>query len=101
MKFQNKQRQVSVFKTHIMSIQVQVDNDDLDLALEQLRIKSYYLTTHHWYKKCHDYHNKPPSKSRKKTDMKLLIGHSQVLANDPLAQRLKIHLEDYYQVIKK
>ena len=80
-----------------MSIQVQVKDDDLDLALEQLRIKSYYLTTHHWYKKCHAYHDKPPSKNRKKVDMKLLIGHSQVLDDDPLADRLNIHLEEHYQ----
>ena len=80
-----------------MSIQVQVKDDNLDLALEQLRIKSYYLTTHHWYKKCHAYHDKPPSKNRKKADMKLLIGHSQVLDDDPLADRLNIHLEEHYQ----
>ncbi len=80
-----------------MSIQVQVKDDDIDLALEQLRIKSYYLTTHHWYKKCHAYHDKPPSKNRKKADMKLLIGHSQVLDDDPLADRLNIHLEEHYQ----
>ncbi len=79
-----------------MSIQVQVKDDDLDLALEQLRIKSYYLTTHHWYKKYHAYHDKPPSKNRKKADMKLLIGHSQVLDDDPLALRLKIHIEEHY-----
>lgn len=79
-----------------MSIKVDVKDDNLDLALEQLRIKSYYLTTHHWYKKCHAYHDKAPSKKRKKTDMKLLMGHRDVLADDPLADRLEIHLEACY-----
>lgn len=84
---------MSVCKTRFISVQVQEEN--VNLALEQLRIKSYYLTTHHWYKKCYAYHNKPPSKSRKKTDMKLLIGHRQVLQDDPLAERLDIHLEEH------
>lgn len=84
-----------------MSIKVHVKDDDLDLALEQLRIKSYYLTTHHWYKKCHTYHEKPPSKKRKITDMKLLIGHRQVLEDDPLAERLDIHLEQHYLKINQ
>ncbi|MDM1247457.1 hypothetical protein HX005_08645 [Acinetobacter sp. R933-2] len=84
-----------------MSIKVHVKDDDLDLALEQLRIKSYYLTTHHWYKKCHVYHEKPPSKKRKTTDMKLLIGHRQVLEDDPLAKRLDIHLEQHYLKINQ
>lgn len=84
-----------------MSIKVHVKDDDLDLALEQLRIKSYYLTTHHWYKKCHAYHEKPPSKKCKTTDMKLLIGHRQFLKDDPLAERLDIHLEQYYLKINQ
>ena len=84
-----------------MSIKVHVKDDDLDLALEQLRIKSYYLTTHHWYKKCHTYHEKPPSKKCKTTDMKLLIGHRQVLKDDPLAERLDIHLEQHYLKINQ
>ena len=28
--------------------------------------------------------------------MKLLIGHSQILEDDPLADRLNIHLEQHY-----
>lgn len=80
-----------------MSIQVIVQNDNIDLALEQLRIKKYYLQTNHWYKKCQDYQDKPPSKSRKKSELKLLHGHSQILEDDPLALRLKIHIEEHYQ----
>lgn len=80
-----------------MSIQVQAKDDNLDLALEKLRVKKYYLETNHWYKKCHVYHNKPPSKNRKKSELKLLHGHSQILEDDPLALRLKIHIEEHYQ----
>ena len=29
--------------------------------------------------------------------MNLLIGHRQVLDDDPLAERLEIHLEEHYQ----
>ncbi|WP_010113329.1 hypothetical protein [Acinetobacter sp. P8-3-8] len=79
-----------------MSIQVIVQNDNIDLALEQLRIKKYYLQTNHWYKKCQNYHEKPPSKNRKKTEKKLLMGHSQILEDDPLALRLNIHIEEHY-----
>ena len=84
-----------------MSIQVIVQDDNIDLALEQLRIKKYYLQTNHWYKKCQDYQDKPPSKSRKKSELKLLHGHSQILKDDPLAIRLKIHIEEHYLEIDK
>lgn len=80
-----------------MSIKVIVQEDNIDLALEKLRVKKYYLNTNHWYKKCQNYHEKPPSKSRKKSELKLLHGHSQILADDPLALRLKIHIEQHYQ----
>ncbi|MBJ9955074.1 MULTISPECIES: hypothetical protein [unclassified Acinetobacter] len=82
-----------------MSIKVIVKDDNLDLALEQLRVKKYYLETDHWYKKCQNYHEKPPSKSRKKSELKLLHGHSQILEDDPLALRLKIHIQEHYQTI--
>ncbi|ATZ64291.1 hypothetical protein [Acinetobacter bereziniae] len=80
-----------------MSIKVLVKDDNLDLALEKLRVKKYYLETNHWYKKCQNYHEKPPSKSRKKNELKLLHGHSQILEDDPLSLRLKIHIEEHYQ----
>lgn len=82
-----------------MSIKVIVKDDNVDLALEQLRVKKYYLETNHWYKKCQNYHEKPPSKSRKKSELKLLHGHSQILEDDPLALRLKIHIQEHYQTI--
>lgn len=88
---------MSVFKTQNMSIKVLVKDDNLDLALEKLRVKKYYLETNHWYKKCQNYHEKPPSKSRKKNELKLLHGHSQILEDDPLSLRLKIHIEEHYQ----
>ncbi len=88
---------MSVFKTQNMSIKVIVKDDNLDLALEKLRVKKYYLETNHWYKKCQNYHEKPPSKSRKKNELKLLHGHSQILEDDPLSLRLKIHIEEHYQ----
>ncbi|RYL26717.1 hypothetical protein [Acinetobacter piscicola] len=79
-----------------MSIQVIVQDNNLDLALEQLRIKAYYLNTDHWYKKCHDYRDKPPSKKRKLSEMNLLLGHSDILQDDQLAYRLKIHVAEQY-----
>lgn len=88
---------MSVFKTQNMSIKVIVKDDNLDLALEKLRVKKYYLETNHWYKKCQNYHEKPPSKSRIKNELKLLHGHSQILEDDPLSLRLKIHIEEHYQ----
>lgn len=88
---------MSVFKTQNMSIKVIVKEGNLDLALEKLRVKKYYLETNHWYKKCQNYHEKPPSKSRKKSELKLLHGHSQILEDDPLTLRLKIHIEEHYQ----
>ena len=88
---------MSVFKTQNMSIKVIVKDDNLDLALEKLRVKKYYLETNHWYKKCQNYHENPPSKSRKKNELKLLHGHSQILEDDPLSLRLKIHIEEHYQ----
>ena len=88
---------MSVFKTQNMSIKVIVKEGNLDLALEKLRVKKYYLETNHWYKKCQNYHEKPPSKSRKKNELKLLHGHSQILEDDPLSLRLKIHIEEHYQ----
>ena len=88
---------MSVFKTQNMSIKVIVKDDNLDLALEKLRVKKYYLETNHWYKKCQNYHEKPTSKSRKKNELKLLHGHSQILEDDPLSLRLKIHIEEHYQ----
>lgn len=88
---------MTVFKTQNMSIKVLVKDDNLDLALEKLRVKKYYLETNHWYKKCQNYHEKPPSKSRKKNELKLLHGHSQILEDDPLSLRLKIHIEEHYQ----
>ncbi len=88
---------MSVFKTQNMSIKVLVKDSNLDLALEKLRVKKYYLETNHWYKKCQNYHEKPPSKSRKKNELKLLHGHSQILEDDPLSLRLKIHIEEHYQ----
>lgn len=33
----------------------------------------------------------------KKSELKLLHGHSQILEDDPLAMRLKIHIEEHYQ----
>lgn len=83
-----------------MSIQVIVQDNNLDLALEQLRIKTYYLNTDHWYKKCHDYRDKLPSKKRKRSEMNLLLGHSQILEDDPLADHLNIHLQQHYQYNK-
>ncbi|OTG90219.1 hypothetical protein [Acinetobacter sp. ANC 3832] len=83
-----------------MSIKVTVKDNNLDLALEQLRIKKYYLHTNHWYKKCQSYQDKPLSLKRKKREMKLLIGHSQILEDDPLALRLKIHVEEQYQALE-
>lgn len=82
-----------------MSIKVIVKDDNVDLALEQLRIKKYYLNSHHWYKKCQSYQDNPPSPKRKKSELKLLHGHSQILEDDPLALRLKIHIQEHYQTI--
>ncbi len=82
-----------------MSIQVIVQDDNIDLALEKLRVKKYYLHHNHWYKKCQKYHEKSPSYKQKQQEMKLLVGHSQILEDDPLALRLKIHIQEYYPEI--
>lgn len=38
-----------------------------------------------------------PARVAKKNELKLLYGHSQILEDDPLALRLKIHIEQHYQ----
>lgn len=69
---------MSVFKTQIMSIQVIVENNDLDLALYQLQQKQYFLQNTRWYKKRQGYYEKPSILKRKKCKMTSILCHTYV-----------------------
>ena len=68
---------MSVFKTQIMSIQVIVEDHNIELALHQLRHKQYILQSTRWYKKRQAYFEKPSVLKRKKCKMKLIISQAQ------------------------
>lgn len=98
-----------------MSIQVIVENNDLDFALYQLQQKQYFLQSTRWYKKRQGYYEKPSVLKRKKQKMKLIISqrqhfHTCFITSDPTPELsryilrespppliLKINLKQQYQ----
>ena len=68
---------MSVFKTQIMSIQVIVEDHNIELALHQLRHKQYILQSTRWYKKRQAYFERPAILKRKKSKMKLILSQQQ------------------------
>ena len=68
---------MSVFKTQMMSVKVDVKDNHLDLALEQLRNKQYILQSTRWYKKRQAYFERPAILKRKKSKMKLILSQRQ------------------------
>ncbi|WP_254433804.1 hypothetical protein [Acinetobacter sp. Marseille-Q1618] len=68
---------MSVFKTQIMPIQVIVEDNNIELALQQLHYKQYLLQATRWYKKRQGYYEKPAILKRKKLKMKRIVSQSQ------------------------
>lgn len=60
-----------------MSIQVIVQNNNIDLALHQLHHKQYFLQATRWYKKRQGFFEKPSELNRKKRKMKRLVSQRQ------------------------
>ena len=101
---QLKKRQVSVFKTQIMSIQVIVEDHNIELALHQLRHKQYILQSTRWYKKRPAYFERPAILKRKKSKMKFILSqqqnwfaHCPLYFLKPSNLWLKIDLTQQYQ----
>ena len=95
---------MSVFKTQIMSVKVDVKDNHLDLALKQLRNKQYILQSTRWYKKRQAYFERPAILKRKKSKMKLILSqrqnwfaHSPFYFLKPSNLWLKIDLTQQYQ----
>ncbi|MFW1857265.1 hypothetical protein [Acinetobacter defluvii] len=87
-----------------MSVKVDVKDNNLDLALEQLRNKQYILQATRWYKKRQAYFERPAILKRKKSKMKLILSqrqnrfaHCPLYFLRPLNLWLKIDLAQQYQ----
>lgn len=60
-----------------MSIQVIVEDHNIELTLHQLHHKQYFLQTTRWYKKRQAYFERPAILKRKKSKMKLILSQQQ------------------------
>lgn len=74
-----------------MSIHVIVQDDNIDLALHQLRHKQYFLQATRWYKKRQGFFEKRSVLNRKKRKMKRLVSqrqhfHTCFMSIDPLPE---------------
>ena len=61
-----------------MSLKVIVEDNNIDLALQQLHNKYYFLQASRWYKKRYGYYEKPSVLKRKKRKMKAILCHQYI-----------------------